>query len=229
MPAPAARSAGGALRKPYKPLAMELQYPRPMLSKKPRLPDPDAIALPPIGDDPAYQAALVELVALERRRAEIEQRRKTRQGKAARGKDGPQRAGEGARFAARRHLGAADPIDDIKAADEEEFQVLRPAIAETTRRLDDMHGDLSLAACQKVQPQYATALRAALQAMIDLNAALEAAGAVRPMLRARGYSVLDTQLPSGFAPAATALGDLAAVGASQSWFWKKMPTDHGLI
>ena len=208
---------------------MELQYPRPMLSKKPRLPDPDAIALPPIGDDPAYQAALVELVALERRRAEIEQRRKTRQGKAARGKDGPQRAGEGARFAARRHLGAADPIDDIKAADEEEFQVLRPAIAETTRRLDDMHGDLSLAACQKVQPQYATALRAALQAMIDLNAALEAAGAVRPMLRARGYSVLDTQLPSGFAPAATALGDLAAVGASQSWFWKKMPTDHGLI
>src|SRR5438270_11237946 len=63
MPTPAARSAGGALRKPYKPLAMELQYPRPMLSTKPRLPDPDAIALPPIGDDPAYQAALVELVA----------------------------------------------------------------------------------------------------------------------------------------------------------------------
>ena len=126
-------------------------------------------------------------------------------------------------------LGAADPIDDIKAADEEEFQILRPAIAEATRRLDDVHGDLSLAACQKVQPQYATALRAALQAMIDVNAALEAAGAVRPMLRARGYSVLDTQLPSGFAPAATALGDLAAVGASQSWFWKNMPTDHGLI
>ena len=133
---------------------------------------------------------------LERRRAEIEQRRKTRQGKAARGKDGPQRAGEGARFAGRRHRRPADPIDDIKAADEEEFQVLRPAIAETTRRLDDMHGDLSLAACQKVQPQYATTLRAALQAMIDDNAALEAAGAVRPMLRARGYSVLDTQLPS---------------------------------
>src|SRR5437868_7034789 len=122
MPAPAARSAGGALRKSYKPLAMELQYPRPMLSKKPRLPDPDAIALPPIGDDPAYQAALVELVALERRRAEIEQRRKTRQGKAARGKDGPQRAGEGARFAGRRHRRPGDPIDDIKAADEEEFR-----------------------------------------------------------------------------------------------------------
>ena len=109
MPAPAARSAGGALRKPYKPLAMELQYPRPMLSKKPRLPDPDAIALPPIGDDPAYQAALVELVALERRLAETEQRRKTRQGKAARGKDGPQRAGEGARFAGRRHLRRCRP------------------------------------------------------------------------------------------------------------------------
>jgi hypothetical protein len=106
---------------------------------------------------------------------------------------------------------------------------LRPAIAEATRRLDDVAGDLSFAVCQRLKPAYCSTLTAALQAISDLSAALDRAAAIRSAIHDKGYRVSDIVLPNGLPPAARALGDPANVGSSQAWFWRKMLTEHGII
>ena len=126
-------------------------------------------------------------------------------------------------------IAAADPVDDLKAADEEEFTILRPALVEAHARLDQVHGDLSLAASEKMRPHYVAAVKAALQAMTDLAAALDTLGAVRAKLRECGYTPSEGILPSGLPQAATALSAPDAVGASQAWYWKDHLARHGLI
>jgi len=162
--------------------------------------------LPRIDRDPTYAAAVAELTALEQRLAQTERRRQTAKAR-LRGAKPPgtplQRAKQ---LLAGGQIGAVDPLDDLKAADEEEFQILRPALIEAHARLDEVHCNLSLAACEKLRPHYTVALRAALQAMTDLAAALDAASAVRAQLRAAGYTPLETILPSGLPQAAS--GDL---------------------
>ena len=126
-------------------------------------------------------------------------------------------------------IGATDPLDDVRAADEEEFQILLPAIRDATARLDQVHGDLSFAASEKMLPAYIAAAKFALQAMSDLAAALDMLGAVRAKLREAGYTPAEGILPSGVPQAATVLGSPDATGTSQAWYWQQHLVRHGLI
>jgi hypothetical protein len=124
---------------------------------------------------------------------------------------------------------AISPAEDLRACDLEEFEILRPAIGEATRKLDEVHGDLSFPLCQRLKPQYGAALVAALYAMEDLSAALDAAAAIRARVRAGGYAPLSTVLPDTIPVAALQLGNPAAVGMSQAAFFKKILQEAGLL
>jgi hypothetical protein len=200
-----------------------------MLSRPKRLPDPGAITIEPIGTDPDYRTGLAELVALEGRLAATQQRRKRAQAR-LRGTKSSRPVLERARdLLAGGTVGAADPLDDVKAADEEEFQILVPAIVAATQRLDEIHAELSYQVCQKLRGEYSTTLAVALEAMSTLANALDTAAAIRARVRAAGYTPSEIVLPSGLPPAARHLGSPDAAGASQAWYWRKMLTEHGLL
>jgi hypothetical protein len=121
------------------------------------------------------------------------------------------------------------PRDDLVAAESEELEVLRPAIRAATAELDAVAADLSFAASEKLRPHYAAAVKAALEAMTDLAAAVDTLGAIRARLRERGYTPSEGILPSGLPRAVIALGSPDAIGASQAWVWRDMMHRHGLI
>ena len=178
---------------------------------------------------PSYRTALDQLQALEKRLSETEARRRRAQAR-LRGTKSPRSPLERAKdLLAGGQIGAVDPADDARACDEEEFSVLRPAIVAATAQLDDIAGNLSFAASEKLRPHYTAAVKAALQAMTDLAAALDTLAALRNRLRERGYTPSEGRLPSGIPSAATALGSPSAVGASQAWFWLDHMQRHGVI
>jgi hypothetical protein len=125
-------------------------------------------------------------------------------------------------------IGAVDPKDDIKACDEESFDVLKPAIMAATRHLDDVSAELSFQASRKVQPQYREALMAVLRGLEELIAAAAAAATVPEQLRQLGFTPNQNVLPPGvpFVPAAL---DPNNVGNSAPWFWKRKLAELGLL
>lgn len=182
-----------------------------------------------IEQDPAYAAALRELTALEQRLADTQARRQ-RAGARLRGaKPNGAPLERAKKLLAGGQIAATDPADEIRACDEEEWSVLVPAIREATARLDQVSGELSFAASGKLRPAYIAAVKAALQGMRDVAAALDMLGAVRARLRESGYSPSESLLPSGVPRAATALGSPDAVGSSQAAIWRAYLETHGLI
>jgi hypothetical protein len=182
-----------------------------------------------IDTDPAYKSALAELTALENRLAETQARRQRAKARLRGAKPAGTPLERAKKLLAGGQIGASDPGADIRASDEEEWSVLLPAIREQTARLDQVASDLSLAASEKMRPAYIAAVKAALQAMSDLAAALDTLGAVRARLRELGYSPAEGILPSGVPQAATALGSPDATGASQAAIWREHLQRHGLI
>jgi hypothetical protein len=195
-----------------------------MLSKQPKLPDPAGLAISPIGEAPEYTAALAELTALEKRLAETEKRRQRAVAR-LRGTKSPRNPLDRARdLLAGGQVGAVDPSDDIKACDEETFSILRPAIGAAAARLDEVHKELSYNINARLKPQYAAAVRAALDAISALLAAFESAAAIRARVREAGYTPLEHVVP----PAVTALGDPNFSG-SQAWFFRNYWENRGLL
>jgi hypothetical protein len=192
--------------------------------QKLKLPD-----LARIDADPGYKTALAELTALEKRLAETQQRRQRAKARLRGAKPAGTPLERAKKLLAGGQIAAVDPVDEIRAADEEEWGLLLPAIREATARLDQVASDLSFAASEKLRPIYAAAAKAALQAMTELSAALDMLGAVRARLRECGYTPSEGILPSCVPQAATILGSPDAVGSAQAWFWKDHLQRHGLI
>jgi hypothetical protein len=182
-----------------------------------------------IDQHPAYKAAVDELQRLETRLAQTETRR-TRAKNRLLGAKPAESPLERARELLRGGIiEGVDPKGDLVAAEAEEMEVLRPAIRAATAELDAVAADLSFAASEKVRPHYTAAVKAALQAMTDLAAALDTLGAVRAHLRERGYTPSEGILPSGVPHSAILLGSPAAIGNSQAWVWQDLMRRHGLV
>jgi hypothetical protein len=172
---------------------------------------------------------LRELTALEQRLAETQARRNRARARLRGVKPAGSPLERAKKLLAGGQIGATDPLDDIKAADEEEFQILLPAIREATAKLDEVAGELSFAASEKLRPLYVAAVKSALHAMQDLSAALDILGGLRARLRECGYTPAEGILPSGVPQAATVLGSPDAVGSSQAAIWRRHLQHHGLI
>ncbi|HJU18590.1 MAG TPA: hypothetical protein VJ770_19230 [Stellaceae bacterium] len=190
------------------------------------MPDPDALIIKPIGEDPAYAALLAEMVALEKRLAESDARRqraiaRRRGAKPARG------AIEMARDLVRGGAVAGiDPDAEIEACDRERYEILGPAIRELASRIEDLRGDLSLAECRRLREHYAAALRQSLQAIEDLLATLQVATGIRARLMAAGYQPLSGVLPDACPPAVIALSENAPFGVA--WFRRRLE-ENGIV
>lgn len=182
-----------------------------------------------IDQEPSYAAALREVTALEQRLVETEQRRQRAKARLRGVKPASTPLERAKKLLAGGQIGAADPADDLKACDCEEFEILLPSIREATARLDQVHGASLLAASEKIRPAFVAAINSALQAMHDLAAALDTLGAARSRLRELGYTPAEGILPSGVPHAAHALGSPDAVGNSQAWVWKDQLARHGVI
>jgi hypothetical protein len=210
------------LQKSSDPLATPLHYTGAM--QKLRLPE-----LARIDTDPAYKSALAELTALEQRLAETQARRNRARARLRGATPTGSPLERAKKLLAGGQIGATDPVDDVRAADEEEFGILLPAIRQAAGKLDQVAGDLSFAASDRMRPAYIAAVKAALQAMSDLAAALDMLGAVRARLRELGYMPAEGILPSGAPRAAQALGSPDATGSSQAAIWREHLQRHGLL
>lgn len=169
-----------------------------------RLTDPEAISLLSLDSDPQYRALMGELAALEERQRETTARRDRamalRKG-AVPGRSAAARAADLVRGAI---IPGTDPDREIAAADEE-HAVLTKAIGELSAKIADRRGDLSLAACRKVQAEHSAALQAALRAIGDLHAAFQVAAGIRARVHAGGFDVLAHVLPDSMPPGVLAL------------------------
>jgi len=105
--------------------------------------------------------------------------------------------------------GRVDPTQPgpaIKAIDQE-LDILRGAIIEKTRALDEIARDLAYTESQKLVPEFSEAMRGALAAMEALARAFGAAAGLADQLRRAGYRPSAVLLPDLALIAARALGD----------------------
>jgi hypothetical protein len=105
--------------------------------------------------------------------------------------------------------GRVDPTQPgpaIKAIDQE-LDILRGAIIEKTRALDEIARDLAYTESQKLVPEFSEAMRGALAAMEALARAFGAAAGLADQLRRAGYRPSAVLLPDLAPIAARALGD----------------------
>jgi hypothetical protein len=177
-----------------------------MLAMKQKPAIPDEPALQPIDADPRYRSELEKLGALEARLRETRARRQRAQ---ARGRGEKTQRSVIARAADLVSGGRVPPINlvtELEACTTEE-EILLPAIAAQVAVLDDVRGELELAACNKLRAENDAALRALLRAVEDAYAAIAASAAVGNRLRANGYRPRGDVLPALYPPALVALGD----------------------
>jgi hypothetical protein len=178
--------------------------------------------LRPIDQDPRYAAALQKLVALEDRLRQTQSRREQAvarsRGERTR-RTAPERAQD---LLAGGRVPASTPAGELEAADEEE-RILRQAIVAQVAVLDDVRGDLTLAACRKLKPKHDAALVALLRSIEDAAAAIAASAEIHNRLIALGYfPVRQDILPAMYPPGLVALGSPDNVGNSQAWFFKEV-------
>jgi hypothetical protein len=192
-----------------------------------RLPDPAAIALEPIAENPIYRAALTELEALEARLGQALERRraKARLMGAKPGRSTLERAKD---LVASGKIDPTDPADDIAATAEEE-QILRQAIIAKTGELDRISADLSFEVSQKFQPLHNQALLAVLTAIDDLAAALDAAAAIRARLWFANYVPRSVILPQLAPEGALVLDSSTNVGSSPAWYFRRELERRGIL
>jgi hypothetical protein len=189
----------------------------------------DRLDLRPIDEEPAFRAELEKLRALEQRLKETQARRE--QAKARdRGAKVQRPALERARdLVAGARVPPMSAATEIEACDAEEYEILRPAIIAQNTILEEIRGDLSLAACERLKSRHDAALVALLRAIEDAWAAVAASAAIVNRLHALGYASRLDILPALYPPAVVALGDPDAVGASQAALFKERLRKHGII
>src|SRR5437763_5527996 len=109
------------------------------MKQRPRLADPAALEIEPITNDPEYRAELDKLAALEARLRDTRARRDRAKAR-ARGEKTTRSAIERARdlLAGGQVPSGAGPAAEVEACDQEEFEILRPAIAAQTARVDEL-------------------------------------------------------------------------------------------
>jgi hypothetical protein len=84
---------------------------------------------------------------------------------------------------------------ELAACNQEEFEILRPAIAAQAERVNDLRSDLSLAAAEKLREQHNATLLAAFRAMEDMAAAVDAMFGIAARLISAGYDLNYNVLP----------------------------------
>src|SRR5262249_54871511 len=112
-----------------------------------------------------------------------------------------------------------DANAELAACDQEEFEILSPAIRELTARLDDRRADLSLAASERLQPQHYPALLAGFRAIEDLRSAYVATVGIAAQLQAAGYTVRGDLLPA--IPPSLWPWVQSISGTSPAWFFEQ--------
>jgi hypothetical protein len=199
-----------------------------MKTRTPPLPNVGALDIPPIRENAAYVAAEAELLALEKRFAETERRRKSALALARGAKSGRSVAERAADLVRGGRVQKPNTADEL-AAIEEETQILRSAITEATEKLDKISVDLSFEISQKHKALYDQAMVASLRAMEDLAAAVGAAAGLIGRLRDAGYRTSSVVFPDIIPAGAMALGNPAHSGFSQSWRFKRALEEMGIV
>jgi hypothetical protein len=200
-----------------------------MLSRKPKLPDPTAIVLEPLEAQPAYQAALAELTALENRLDQAREQRKRAIARALGAKPGRSAVERAKLLVSGGRVDPTNPADDRTAADVEEFEILRPAICEATAKLDEVCRDLNYEASLLFKPLHEQALVGIFRAVEELHAALAVDDAVIARLRALHYTPSSSVLANIVPIAAAAIGSPDAAFSSPSWYFRRELEERGLL
>jgi hypothetical protein len=184
--------------------------------------------LAPIGEVPAYQAAIAELdqIAARLRQAEDRYRQALALGRGdAVGKRSVLDRGRALLAGAR--VASIDPGTEAAAA-VDEIHALRELEHHATDRLNELVGDLSLRVCQEHEAEHSVALKAALRAMGDLFAAADAERQIRGRIVAAGYKVPSTILPEIVEPSVYRLGDPGSLG-SEAGAYRRFLEMRGII
>jgi hypothetical protein len=162
--------------------------------------------LVPLRERPEYADVLADLQGLERLHAEKEFEKKRILAR-ARGQKVNRTAVERAKdLLAGGRISPTPPGPAVEALDQE-LDILRGAIIEKTRALDEIARDLAYAESEKVKLQFNEAMRNALAAMEQLSSAFGSAAALADQLRRAGYRPSAVLLPDLTPIAARALGD----------------------
>jgi hypothetical protein len=175
--------------------------------------DPAEVPLERLEEHPRYKAAHAELVALERRFAEAEQRERVALARRRGQRPTTSTAERVKSLLAGGSVMSASPQGELEAAEEEQH-VLRSAIFSAREKLDAIAGEISREVGARFSAMNGEALRAALEAAAQLHIALHANRVLRGRLIGAGYSVNESVLPTHFFPAGAAVGDPAAPGMS---------------
>jgi hypothetical protein len=200
-----------------------------MLSRRSKLPDPTSIVLQPLEARPAYKAALAELVALENRLAESRGQRKRAIAASMGAKPGRSPAERAKLLVAGGKVDPTNPADDRAVADTEEWEILRPAIAEAQARLDEVCRDESYKASLRFKPLYEQHLVAIFRCVEELAAALDAGGAVIGRLYELHYRPNSSVSANIVPPAVGAIGSPQAAYASPAWYFRRELEQRGLL
>jgi hypothetical protein len=188
----------------------------------------EPIELIPQHQRPEYAGPLEELQALEKLYSDKE-RERARLLARARGEKTKRTAAERAADLLKGgRVDPTDPVDAITAIDEE-LVILRQAIGEKTRKLDEISRDMSFSESEKVKPAFDAAMRDALAAMEQLAGAISAATGLADRMYRAGYRPSAVLLPNLIPDCASQLGDPEALGLSQAWRFRRALEERGII
>jgi hypothetical protein len=189
---------------------------------------PDWVDITPIDQDSRYAAELQKLQAIEDRLAQTRARReraKARNRGAKVQRPALERAED---LVAGGRVPAMNAATEIEACDAED-EILRAAIIAQNVIIEEIRGDLSLAACEKLRSRHDAAMVALLRAIEDAWAAVAASAAIVNQLRQLGYTRRDDIIVAQYPPQIIALNDPNNIGATPAALFKDHLRRHGII
>lgn len=196
---------------------------------KRRLIDPDQLAIPRIDEAPTYRAAIAELKQLKERLAETHQRRQRAEARLRGIRPARSVADRAKDLLAGGKIPGATARGEIEAAEAEEFEVLRPAIAEVNVRLGELRRDLSYDASVQLRQAYDDGLRELLRGVEMISIAAKVVLGIRARLATAGYQPNESVLLGTIPPAVLAIGDPAHQGVSPAWFFAEKLRARGVV
>lgn len=190
--------------------------------------DPAEIPLPPIADNPKFQAASAELEKIQQRIAEATRRREVAQARLG-GQKPTTSMADRAKALVQGGSIVSLPAEAEWVGATEELDVLNAARIAQCEKLAAVVGEISSEACKRFAALNADAMRSALEAASALFQSLEVSRVIRGRLIAGGYLLNETALPVHNFPAAAALGDPDRVGMTQANHFKQWLQTKGII
>jgi hypothetical protein len=199
------------------------------MKHRPRLADPAALEIEPAINDAEFRAELDSLAALETRLRNTCVRRDRAKAR-ARGQKTTRSAIERAKdlLAGGQVPSGANPGAEVEACDQEEFEILRPAIAAQIARVDELRSALSFTAANKLRAPHEAALLRAYHALEDLAAAIDATLVISTRLRAAGYDERYDVLPL-LVPHVLAVHSRPDLTGSAAWSLRRELQQRGLL